>query len=401
LRLLVLYPELRPHLELLAACLEAYPELLAGKRDHMAVMFPRGSLARVQGIYRGDGALDFHHRLVAESVRTRVESLLREQSDRRVQIVEVGGGTGGTTAFVLAALAEYGDSQRYVVTDVSPGFTAAARGRFASTYPVVEYALYDIERPESFTAAASGSVDVVIGSNVFHAAERLADALSGALLLLRPGGTLVLYEGTRVQPFVTATFGLTTGWWKHDGHGRLPHSPLLGEADWATMLSRCGLGTPVVLGLPGLDSERRAQAVFVSRKLARAQAIGSAVPSVAPPTRRATARDGSQAPVFDYVTWVMAEVLKNDLDSFALDETFEAFGVDSLVGQEITARFEADLGPLPSTMLFEYPTIRELAGYLATTHGERLHARLAPLASKPEAESGPDPLWNATGPGRR
>jgi hypothetical protein len=60
----------------------------------------------------------------------------------------VGGGTGGTTAFVLAAVAEYGDSLRYVFTDVSPGFTAAARGRFASTYPFVEYALYDIERPE-------------------------------------------------------------------------------------------------------------------------------------------------------------------------------------------------------------------------------------------------------------
>jgi hypothetical protein len=53
-----------------------------------------------------------------------------------LQILEVGAGTGGTTAFVLEALAPFADRIRYVFTDIGTFFLDAARPRFAD-YPFV------------------------------------------------------------------------------------------------------------------------------------------------------------------------------------------------------------------------------------------------------------------------
>ena len=80
-----------------------------------------------------------------------------------------------------------------------------------------------------------------------------------------------------------------------------------------------------------------------------------------------------------YIKRVFAEVLKfrtSDLDEGV---TFENFGVDSLVSQNIIHRFEQDLGELPATLLFENLTITELARYLLAEHRERLATLLAPV----------------------
>ena len=55
-------------------------------------------------------------------------------------------------------------------------------------------------------------------------------------------------------------------------------------------------------------------------------------------------------------------------DPPALDDGFFNLGMDSLLGNELLNRLQTQIGPahrLPSTTLFDYPTVSELAGHLA------------------------------------
>ncbi|KKY13503.1 putative polyketide synthase [Diplodia seriata] len=106
-------------------------------------------------------------------------------------ILELGAGTGGTTAAILAATSAFSS---YTYTDVSAGFFSAAAARFRD--PRIAFRVLDIERDPSAQGFAAGRYDVVVAANVLHATTSLAGTLAHARKLLRPGGWLVLLEIT-------------------------------------------------------------------------------------------------------------------------------------------------------------------------------------------------------------
>src|SRR5439155_16529042 len=140
---------------------------------------------------------------------------------------EVGAGTGGTSAAVLAALDNAGRGGariEYLYTDISPAFVRHGLEHFGASYPFAAFRTLDITRDVVAQGFAAGTCDVVLAANALHAVPDLGAALAQARLLLRPGGVLVLYEMTAVHDFVTLTFGLLDGWWHFtDAPRRLPH----------------------------------------------------------------------------------------------------------------------------------------------------------------------------------
>jgi len=85
-----------------------------------------------------------------------------------LRVLEIGAGTGGTTATVLPALASaYGERMylSYTYTDVSSGFFPAAKERFKS-YEAVQYAVLDISKDPLAQGFDAESFDLVIASNV-------------------------------------------------------------------------------------------------------------------------------------------------------------------------------------------------------------------------------------------
>lgn len=86
----------------------------------------------------------------------------------RLRVLEVGAGTGGTTAKVLQALkSPYGEYlySSYTYTDISSGFMPAAKERFASLKNI-EYAVLDISQDPVKQGFQWGSYDLIIGTNV-------------------------------------------------------------------------------------------------------------------------------------------------------------------------------------------------------------------------------------------
>ncbi|MCX2924138.1 SDR family NAD(P)-dependent oxidoreductase [Streptomyces sp. NEAU-W12] len=73
-----------------------------------------------------------------------------------------------------------------------------------------------------------------------------------------------------------------------------------------------------------------------------------------------------------YLAEVLAAELRLDADRFDVDDAFEVYGIDSIMTMNLTNKLEQEFGSLPKTLLFEYQSIRALAGYFATAHEERL-----------------------------
>ncbi|MEU6231860.1 SDR family NAD(P)-dependent oxidoreductase [Kitasatospora sp. NPDC047058] len=379
------HPGIVPVAALLRDCLAVLPEVLTGRTGAMDVLFPQGSSERVAAVYRGDPVTDHCNAEVARLVVGQVEARRSAEPGAKVRVLEVGAGTGGTTATVLAALAPYADAVEYVFTDVSPAFVRRARQRFAADHPFVRFETLDIEAEQPGRGTPPGVHDVVLGTNVFHATGRLAHTLTRAKSLLRRGGVLLLTEGTRPQSRLALVFGLTAGWWLFDdADHRMPHSPLAGERQWQDVLAACGfrdvsVGSPTTEAGPAFQSVIAAVSdgivpVIRPARTGTAGAAGTAVgvaaeapaPAVVAAVVAVPAGPAAGPDALEQVTAVFARVLEMTADQLDPDLTFENYGVDSLVTLELTRALEVLYGPQPATLLFERITIRKLAEHFRT-----------------------------------
>ncbi|WGF87499.1 SDR family NAD(P)-dependent oxidoreductase [Marinivivus vitaminiproducens] len=376
--------------DLLRTCLESYAGLLRGSIEPVEVLFPQGSMATVTKAYAGNPIADRFNAEMADIVKAEAE---RAPPGRPLRVIELGAGTGSTTAAVLDALDAVGQRVDYLATDVSQHFVSHGETRFAGRSDV-RFALYDAEREPESNGVAAGGFDLVLAANVLHATADLAASLARVRRLLRPGGRLLLSEATRAQDFGTFVFGLTPGWWlATDRERRIPFSPLATVGTWRDLLGMAGFADADADVRTGEAPATEApHALLVARNTAVHETVAVAVaadarPSVAAhePAPVAPARRGER--LQRHVRAILADVLKLEPDEVRLHESFDRYGLESLTALEIRNRLDRDIPGLPATLLFEHNTLARLAAWLEETHGEAV-ARLLPESSRPA--SGPD-----------
>ncbi len=371
-RLVSAYPEVAPQVALLTTCLDALPDVLTGRRNAVEVLFPGGSMELVAAAYRDNPVAAYYNGRIAGLVRDYVALRLSDAPDARVTILEVGAGTGGTSAGVLDALDPAGEAVRYLYTDLSPGFLHEAEGRFGGPgRPWISFRPFDLERDPEAQGFAAESVDVVIAANVLHAVRRIDDTLARLKRVMRPGVILLASEATRLTEFATLTFGLTEGWWRfEDATRRLPDGPLLSAAGWRDVLGDVGFRDIAARTRNG-DGWHLVAAESDGRRVpSRTPEAGT--PARPPAPRGAAPSSAGDGAMLDFVRQVFAEVLKMPLARLDPRAPFEEFGIDSLVTVQLTRRLEETLGRLPASLLFEASTIERLAGRLQNEHGRRL-----------------------------
>ena len=147
-----------------------------------------------------------------------------EHSDEDpIRILEVGAGTGGTTAPLAEALSAARIAVQYTFTDIGPAFVNKAKARFSQQYSWMRFEVLDLERETS--AAFNGRFDIVLGANVVHATSNRIAACRRLRKTLRPGGFIVLSEITQVVDWYDICFGLLDGWWLAEGGKGYPIQP--------------------------------------------------------------------------------------------------------------------------------------------------------------------------------
>jgi acyl transferase domain-containing protein/protein-L-isoaspartate O-methyltransferase/acyl carrier protein len=230
----------QPELALIARCGPALAQVLRGEVDALPLLFPNGSLALTEPLYRDTPAARLFNTLIGEAVHGAVKQA-QPDAQRPLRILEIGAGSGGTTAYILPRLPAEG--VEYWFTDVSPHFTARAQENF-SEHGFMRYARFDVEHAplaQGLPAAPFDSgFDIVIAANVLHATANLRTTLAHVRSTLAPGGLLILFEGIRPRRWVDITFGLTDGWWRFTDYALRPNHPLLGAAAWRDLLAATG-----------------------------------------------------------------------------------------------------------------------------------------------------------------
>src|SRR6185503_7544116 len=228
------YPSCAAELALLGRCAPRLADVLRGRRSATEVLFDGRGAADLEAVYRDAPAARAFNTLIADTVAKAVADAPRA---RRIRILEIGAGTGGTTSAILPRLdAAHVD---YVYTDISPAFFVKASEKFRA-YPFVDFQALDISKDPAGQDFAGQRFDIVIAANVFHATPDLRRTLTHVHGLMEPDGLLVALEATSPQRLIDLTFGLTDGWWSFTDRDLRPAHPLLSNTQWATVLSERG-----------------------------------------------------------------------------------------------------------------------------------------------------------------
>ncbi|CAI7640712.1 unnamed protein product [Penicillium glandicola] len=167
--------------------------------------------------------------------------LIKQISHRhpRMNIIDLGAGTGGTTRMILDHL----DSafKSYTYTDVSTAFSDKAQERFSAFNNKLIFKSFDMEKEAKSQGYEECSYDLVVALNVIHAAKDIGEALRHVRSLLKPGGYLVLLELTDQAPSrIGFLMGGLPGWWHGQEGGNRQWAPTLSTAQWHSLLHRTG-----------------------------------------------------------------------------------------------------------------------------------------------------------------
>ncbi len=253
------FAEFEASLAMTERCGKQLSDVLTGRADPLQLLFPAGDLTTAEKLYQYSPSARTHNSLVREAIRSAVAAW---PAGRPLRVLEVGAGTGATSAHVLPILPA--DRAEYVFTDMSPLFLARAEAKFED-FPFVRYQLFDLERDPSAQGLQRQSFDVIIASNVIHATLDLRQALTHARGLLAPGGWLLMMEVTRPQRWFDLTFGLTDGWWRFRDQDLRTGYPLLSRPQWKRLLQETDFEAVLTVPDVEIEAEEPDQAIFIAR----------------------------------------------------------------------------------------------------------------------------------------
>ena len=188
-----------------------------------------------------------------------------------LRILEIGAGTGGTTALVLDALSQQGKANnssarfsRYAFTDISSGFFEKAKARFAKHGDRLDFKTLDIETDPLQQGFEAESYDLIIAANVLHATSDLGVSLQNTRRLLNSHGKLILIEVCNSSLLrVPFAFGMLSGWWLSSEKDR-QESPLMEEDSWHKTLSANGFSGADVIFRDHVDQLNHIVSMIIS-----------------------------------------------------------------------------------------------------------------------------------------
>ncbi|MEH1967623.1 beta-ketoacyl synthase N-terminal-like domain-containing protein [Nostoc sp.] len=381
------YPGANAELTLLERCGSHLAQVLQGETRPLELLFPQGDLTALTQLYQDSPGANVMNALVQKAISTAI-------STATVRILEIGAGTGGTTAYLLPHLPA--DRTEYTFTDLGTWFTSKAQEKFRD-YPFIRYQSLDIEQEPQAQGFTNHQYDIIVAANVLHATEDLQQTLRHVRSLLAPGGLLVLLEGTSPRRWLDLVFGLTPGWWKFSDYELRPFYPLLAVTDWLELLSDCGFQ-----GAVHLAPDSQAIGDSFQQVVILAQSISSNNPvnhnhlpspiAATINTKQSTFLQSliakpprvRQEELVTHVRSLVAKVLGlKQPQSIGLQQGFFELGMDSLTATELKEQLQNSLGcSLSPTTLFDYPTVAALANYLET--------QVLPLLESQESASNSD-----------
>ncbi len=375
-------------LDLVEVTLKSLSDILTAKISAPAVLFPSGSMSLVEGLYQHNQISDYFNQCLARALVLIIKQRLAEQPNKKLRLLEIGAGTGGTSRVIFEALQDYTESiENYCYTDISKAFLLHGEREFSERASYLTTRLFDVSQPLAEQGFKHAEYDFVIATNVLHASSNISQTLRNVKALLNPRGNLLLNEAVSSNLFLHLTFGLLDGWWlTEDSPHRLPGSPILTSASWQALLALEGFKDSVLVtaGQEGLEQQIIVAATDGVIRQVEAEAQSSAGQKSLAATLDDSHNQSLQAPkdlerinrveirstqeqvtlLGDYIRQLLASVLNIDVESIIDSESFSAYGVDSILIVQLTRALRQEFADISSALLFECTSVEALVAHL-------------------------------------
>ncbi len=391
-----------PNLKALAALLEAtlkkLPEILTGKVAATEILFPGSSMELVGQVYKNNPTADYFNLILAEAVADYIQEKIRIEPSAKIGILEIGAGTGGTSALIFEKIAPWRKHIReYCYSDLSQAFLLHAEGEYGPANPFLTYRIVDIEKPLQPQGLDLAAFDLVVAANVLHATRNIRQSLRHAKSALRKGGWLMLNEISGYDLFTHMTFGLLEGWWRYeDSEWRISGCPGLDRESWKQVLEDEGFKN-ISFPADGAEELGHQTVVATSDGLIWQERALPQIPQAMSQPKESEAKDykkESFPPQGDelkegirgYLIKLTGEALKISPQKIDSSEPLSRYGIDSIVVIQLTSRLKSELGEVSSTLFFEYQTIDALTDHFACSY-EKPFRKLLKSSAKTESKS--------------
>jgi SAM-dependent methyltransferase len=206
--------------------------------------------------FRTSGLLDeyYSHGFGTSETARWLGRVVNQITDRspHLNLLEIGAGTGAATKYILPAIGKNFDS--FTFTDITSSFFENASEEFKPWGDRMIFKACDAEQDPVDQGFAEGAYDVIIACQVLHATKRLDHTVRNIRKLLKPGGFLLIGEGSSegmCQLGASFIFGTLPGWWAGVDEGRTL-SPLVGFSQWDAILKRNGFSGIDTMAPPDL-----------------------------------------------------------------------------------------------------------------------------------------------------
>ena len=228
------FPEYIEILKLVRHCSESYSVILNGEVSGVSIIYPAADINFlkplvfvIEQLYRVE-----YQRRILEKIMCRLSK------DRKISIIEVGGGTGQMTWRVLPKLNPA--NVEYLFTDISRFFGVKAK-EFAKNQSInfLNIGQFDISKDPEAQGLDLKSFDFILAVNVIHATPNILDTLINLKKILRPNGMIFIMEHVTLPIWANLTWGVLEGWWAFNDNVR-SLVPTLEQKDWEFLLQTAG-----------------------------------------------------------------------------------------------------------------------------------------------------------------
>lgn len=342
-----------------------YTDVLYGRTAATELLFSKDTKQLVADIYGNNDMADYYNTIITRALQYKLLTYLRSvgKPDKKIRILEVGAGTGGTTRPVAEGLEPFSDFIEYYYTDISKSFVLHAEERFGR-YDFFRFRTLNMDKPLEGDLAEM-KFDYVICANVIHAVADLDLALDNLNRLVDISGSLILYEMTEKLLFNTIIFGLLDGWWLYENdRRRINGSPLLTKYSWKTVLEKHGFGNIFFYGDKS-GSRNIGQNIIIAEKCGESAAPDISADEV---QEQVIVDDRKEAfrttdDVISGVIGMIEGVVQEKISDPR--KTFVDCGIDSIMAIEIIEKINAAFGlRLRAVDIFKYVSPYGLAEHI-------------------------------------
>ncbi|MDY7989342.1 SDR family NAD(P)-dependent oxidoreductase [Paenibacillus polymyxa] len=373
-------PDLSAWVFLVGSTLRKLPEILTGKIPATDIIFPNSSMKLVEGIYKNSPAADYFNEVLGDIVVSYLNERIKHNPSVPIRIIEIGAGTGGTSALVFQKLEPYREHiQEYCYTDKSRAFLLHAQKEYGPKNPYLTYQIFNVEESAQGQDIDTGGYDIAIATNVLHATRNIRQTLRNVKAALRENGLILINEISGNSLLNHLSFGLLEGWWLYnDPELRIPGSPGLYPESWQKVLEMEGFRS---VFFPAQEAHDIGQQIIV------AESDGMILNKQEPEHDKSQMKqrdegirsdidvtsEMAEEYVKELIVGKLVEALNVDFTMIDIHESFADYGLDSILGVNFVQAVNQGLGiHLQTTDIFDYSSVKQLTLYILSQYGDKV-----------------------------